>query len=68
MAALSMRVDEASPTVTYVGEAAVGTPEASPNWRIKKLEQSGSVLVITYADGNLEWNSAWTARAGLSYS
>ena len=68
MAALSMRIDEASPTVTYVGEAAAGTPESAPNWRIKKLEQAGAVLSIKYVNGDLDWNSVWNDRASLSYS
>lgn len=67
MAALSLIVDEASPTVTYVGEAAIGTPETAPNWRIKKLEQVGSQLKIKFAEGSSNWNAVWNDRSSLTY-
>lgn len=61
-------VDEASSTVTYVGEAATGTSLSSALWRIKRLTQSGNVLLIEWADGDGLFNNIWDNRAGLSYS
>jgi hypothetical protein len=62
------KVDEVSGTVTYVGKAAVGSGSASAVWQISKLEQSGAVLSVTYADGNANFDNVWNDRAGLSYS
>ena len=64
----AIRVDDASPTVTYVGEAAIKSSEAAPVWRIKKLETVGSVFSITWADGTMSFNNVWDNRAALSYS
>jgi len=64
----SIRVDDATSTVTYVGDAAINLAESSPNWRIKKLETVGTVLKITWADGNENFDNIWTDRASLTYS
>ena len=64
----AIRVDDASSTVTYVGEASIRSSEAAPVWRIKKLETVGSVLSITWADGNMSFDNVWNDRATLSYS
>lgn len=61
-------VDEASSTVTYVGEAATGTSLASALWRIKRLTQTGTVLLIEWANGNGNFTNIWNNRAALSYS
>lgn len=61
-------LDEASATVTYVGEAATGTATGSASWRIKRLTQSGTVLLIEWADGNGNFDNIWNNRALLSYS
>lgn len=63
----AVRLDEASATVTYVGEAVPDTPAASALWRIKKLD-STSGLVMTWADGDSNFDNIWNNRASLSYS
>lgn len=63
----ALRVDEASSTVTYVGEASPGSAEGSSVWRIKKIDTT-SGLVITWAGGAASFNQQWSGRAGLSYS
>lgn len=66
--AMKTLVDEASATVTYVGEAAVGSSLSTALWRIKRLTQSGTVLLIEWADGNSNFDNIWDNRASLSYS
>jgi len=61
-------IDEASASVTYVGEAAVGTSPSASLWRIKRLTQNSSVLTIEWADGDGNLNNNWDNRASLSYS
>lgn len=63
----SVRVDDVSSTVTYVGEASLGASESAPLWRIKKLETVGSVFKITWADGNQSFDNVWDNRTVLTY-
>lgn len=64
---LAVRVDEASATVTYVGDAAIGSATSGALWRVKKIDTS-SGTVITWADGNSSFDNIWDNRASLSYS
>lgn len=64
----AIRVDDASSTITYVGEAPIGSAESSPVWRIKKLETVGSVFKVSWADGNMFFDNVWDNRASLTYS
>lgn len=65
---LSVIVDEASATVTYVGQAEAGTDTASAFWRIKRVTESGSITTIEHADGDTKFDNIWDNRAVLSYS
>ena len=67
MSEKTLRVDDATATVTYVGEAAIGLSESEAFWKIKKLETVGSVLKITWADGNENYDNVWANRTGLTY-
>ena len=64
-----LRKDEGSTAGTdYIGYAQLGTSNASPLWRIKKVVTSGTVTEVTYADGNKLFDNVWNDRASLSYS
>jgi hypothetical protein len=63
----SVRIDQVSNTVTYVGEAGEAAVENSSVWRIKKIVCSDG-LSITYADGDTNFDNNWTNRASLNYS
>lgn len=54
---------ESFPLYMYVGDAAVGTSEASTGWLIKKIELNagGDVTAVKIATGS------WNNRAALSY-
>lgn len=65
--AYATRIDEASDTVTYIGDATIGSAAGASAWRIKKVDTS-SGTVITFADGNGNFDNVWNDRAGLSYS
>ena len=64
----AIRVDDASATVTYVGESAIGIAESAAFWKIKRLTTTGTVLDIKWADGNELFDNVWSNRASLSYS
>lgn len=63
----SIRVDDASPTITYVGEASINSSESSAVWRIKKLETIGTVFKVTWANGSQAFNNVWDDRLSLTY-
>ena len=64
----SIRVDDATSTVTYIGEAPLNASESSSVWRIKRLETIGNILSITYADGDQNFDNVWIDRASLTYT
>lgn len=60
------RVDEASATITYIGEADPGTATSAASWRVKRVDTS-SGTVILYAGSVTSFNQIWDNRAGLTY-
>ena len=54
-------------SVTYVAVAAPGTAQSSALWQAKKIDET-SGLVITWADGNTEFDNVATDLASLTYS
>ena len=59
----------------YIGEAAPGTLNSSPGWRIYKYEYmtdpaTGDVLsgTIRYANGTTNFDKVWDARSEYEYS
>lgn len=66
---IATRIDEASATITYVGKAAVGADPADPVWRIFRMDTGTTPqTIITWADGNGDYDNVWNNRASLSYS
>jgi hypothetical protein len=64
----SVRLDQATASVLYIGEASFGASEATNSWRIRKFETIGNVSSIYYADGDDHYDNVWANRATLSYS
>lgn len=62
------KIDQASATVTYIGQAAPGTATSAASWRIQRMSVSGTVTTLEYADGDLNFNNIWDNRASLTYS
>ena len=65
---LKTLIDEASPTVTYLGFAAPNSLTSLAIWRIQKIVVSGTVTSILWADGNNKFDNIWDNRASLSYN
>ena len=62
-------LDVASSTVTYVGNAAIGSLTSASVWKIKRLTSTvGGNLSIKYAAGVATYSQVWDNRASLSYS
>lgn len=54
-------IDETTTTsVTYIGEAALGTAESSAGWRIKKIDETSGVAITWSGTG---FDVKWTERA-----
>lgn len=59
--------DTTTTSVTYVGEAALGTATSAASWRIKKIDESGSPTSITWS--GTSFTAIWNNRATtVSYS
>lgn len=64
----AIKVDDTSSANTvYVGLAPVGSLGSDPVWQIKKIYTS-SGMIITWADGDAEFNNNWDNRLSLTYS
>ena len=59
-------IEEASSTITYIG-----TENKNGNWLVKKINTSSgasfSYATINNNSSYLTYDTAWTARAGLTY-
>lgn len=53
--------------ITYVAIAAPGTAQATAKWQCKKIDETTG-MVITWADGNANFDNAATDLTALSYS
>ena len=64
----AVRLDDiTTANVTYVGKAAIASDPANAVWQIFKMDETTG-LVITWADGNDNFDNVWNNRASLSYS
>lgn len=62
------RFDEASASVTYVGEARAGLLDSEVGWRIYKFETVSTITTKKWAQGTLDYDKVWDDRASYSYS
>jgi hypothetical protein len=66
--ALAVQLDEVG-AITYIGEATPGSITSDPVWRVKRMDESGDPeLIITYADGDSNFDNVWDNRLTLTYS
>lgn len=63
---LAVKIVE-SGTTTYVGKAATGSATSSAVWQVQKIDES-SGTIVTWADGNDEFDNIFDNYASLSYS
>lgn len=66
----AQRTDFVGDTIIYKGWAAVGEIESSSTWRIQKIEFVGvdEDIVITWAEGNNNFDNVWNNRLIYTYS
>jgi hypothetical protein len=65
----SKRIDFISETELYKGEAAAGSSENSPVWRIRKIVLAiDNDVTETWASGTASFDKVWANRSALVYS
>lgn len=64
---LTVRLDQVSDTLFYVGKALIGTIDSQPLWQIVRYTQTGSILKSEYANGAENFNNTWDNRTTLTY-
>lgn len=59
---LKKLIDDTTTTnVTYIGEAALGTATSAASWRIKKIDESGSPVSITWSSATSIYDNRATS-------
>ena len=64
----ALQYDDVGSGVAYLGEAAVGAVTSAAVWRIKKIVETAGDIVVTWADGDSDFDNIWDNRLSLSYS
>ena len=64
----SIQMDQVTADLLYVGYAVTGTATTAPSWKIKKIETTGGVTSVLFANGVADYTNIWSMRASLTYS
>jgi hypothetical protein len=64
----ALRIDDNGAGLVYTGYADLGTADTDPLWRIKRIQTTGDNTVITYADGDRNFDNVWDDRDSLTYA
>jgi len=63
----NIATDSGDANIEYIGKAVPGTATSAASWQIRKLD-STTGTVMTWADGNNDFDNIWDNRESLSYS
>ncbi len=61
-------IDEVDASTTYLGFAKLGVATSEAKWQVLRIQKTGTVTLIQYADGDTRFNNVWDDRASLTYS
>ena len=64
---LTVRLDQVSDNLFYVGKALIGSVDSDSLWQIVRYTKTGNVLKSEYANGDENFNSVWDDRTTLTY-
>jgi hypothetical protein len=64
---LTVRLDQVSDTLFYVGKALIGKVDTDANWLIIRYTQTGVILKSEYANGSEAFDQVWNDRTTLTY-
>ena len=65
------RIDEVSSTLYYIGwidDPSLNVDETLPIWRIKRIQQTGTVWSMGYPNGDTSFSYVWGDRDLLTYN
>ena len=57
-----------SGSYTYIAKAPIGTAQATAAWQVMRVEEGASDTIITWADGNGNFDNVATDLTALSFS
>lgn len=63
----TLRIDQVSSTLTYIGSAIAGSATSAAVWQVKKIDSSSGTSIL-FADGDIGYDNVWDDRGSLSYS
>lgn len=66
--AYAQRTDDTGTGTIYRGWTVPGTAPSAGAWRITRIVETSGDFVMTFADGNNNFDNIWDNRASLSYS
>lgn len=61
------RIDEVSDSLFYLGWAELDTLESETLWKIRRIQQVGTVWEQKYVNGNEFYRYVWNDRASYAY-
>jgi hypothetical protein len=61
------RIDEVSDTLFYLGWAELATPTSEPLWKIRRIQQVGTVWEQKYVNGEEFYRYVWDDRSSYDY-
>lgn len=61
-------IDEVSKNLSYIGKAVIASSQSSAVWQITRLQTTGNITLLQYADGDNSFDNIWNNRASLTYS
>ena len=64
---LTVRLDQVSTNLFYVGKALIGSTDSSNTWQIVRYTKTGNILKSEYANGSELFNQIWNNRLTLNY-
>ena len=64
---MTLKLTDNDPVI-YLAQAPIGTAESAAGWQARKIETSGPNTVITWADGDAEFDNVATDLTSLTYS
>jgi hypothetical protein len=59
---------DTSGSLTWIGEAPVGTLQSASSWKIYRVNEATSGTIVSYADGETTYTKAWSSRTSFSYT
>lgn len=64
---LTVRLDQISADLFYVGKALIGSIDSNSTWQIVKYTKTGNILKSEYANGSELFNQIWNNRLTINY-